>query len=79
VTEGGFSASVVEEAALAWLKCAGWSGLHGADIAPGEPAVERENFGQAGPIGSLSDVLLPKRVSEELRVQALGPLLRETA
>jgi len=31
-----FTESVVEEAALAWLKPLGYSVLHGPDIAPGE-------------------------------------------
>ncbi|MCC7014875.1 MAG: type I restriction endonuclease subunit R [Planctomycetes bacterium] len=42
--EVSFSESVVEEAALAWLRELGFSSLHGPEIAPGEPAAERENF-----------------------------------
>jgi type I restriction enzyme R subunit len=41
-----FTESVVEEAALAWLEGLGWQVLHGPDIAPGEPAAERADFGQ---------------------------------
>ncbi len=41
-----FTESVVEEAALAWLESLGWRVLHGPDIAPGEPAAERADFGQ---------------------------------
>jgi hypothetical protein len=68
-----------QEVALSWLEQTDWAASHVATVAPGEPAVERENFGQAGHTCSLCDALLPKRVSEELRVQALGPLLRESA
>jgi type I restriction enzyme R subunit len=38
---GGFSESVVEDAALAWLEALGYAVRHGPDIAAGEPAVER--------------------------------------
>ncbi|MCC6193723.1 MAG: type I restriction endonuclease subunit R [Burkholderiales bacterium] len=41
-----FNESVIEEAALAWLEAAGWQVGNGADIAPGEPAAERDDFGQ---------------------------------
>ena len=33
----GFTESVVEEAALAWLEGLGYTILHGPEIAPGEP------------------------------------------
>src|SRR3990172_10106960 len=42
----GFSESVVEEAALAWLKALGYTIAHGPDIAPGELAAERKDYGQ---------------------------------
>ena len=42
----GFTESVVEEAALAWLQGLGYSVLHGPDIAPGEPTAERKDYGQ---------------------------------
>jgi type I restriction enzyme R subunit len=45
-TVSAFTESVVEEAALAWLEGLGWRVLHGPDIAPGEPAAERVDFGQ---------------------------------
>jgi len=34
----GFTESIVEEAALAWLESLGWSVRHGIDIAAGESA-----------------------------------------
>jgi hypothetical protein len=42
-----FTESVVEQAALAWLESAGWTVKNGAEIAPGEPAAERDDYGQA--------------------------------
>jgi type I restriction enzyme R subunit len=39
----GFSESVVEDAALAWLKALGYAVLHGPDFAVGELAAERSN------------------------------------
>ena len=42
----GVTESVVEQAALAWLESVGWSVRHGAEIAPGELAAERSDYGQ---------------------------------
>jgi type I restriction enzyme R subunit len=53
----GFTESVVEEAALAWLASAGWQVGNGGAIAPGEPAAERDEFGQ---------VVLAQRLREAL-------------
>ena len=41
-----FTESVIEQAALAWLEALGYGVLHGPEIAPGEPAAERENYEQ---------------------------------
>lgn len=41
-----FTESVVEEATLAWLKGQGWALVQGPDIAPGEAAAERAEYGQ---------------------------------
>jgi type I site-specific restriction-modification system R (restriction) subunit len=41
-----FTESVVEQAALAWLESAGWTVKNGVEIAPGEPAAERDDYGQ---------------------------------
>jgi len=53
----GFTESVVEEAALSWLERSGWTVCPGASIAPGEPAAERDDYGQ---------VTLPRRLQEAL-------------
>jgi type I restriction enzyme R subunit len=36
----GFSESVVEQAALAWLEAIGWQVRNAVEIAPGEPVAE---------------------------------------
>jgi type I restriction enzyme R subunit len=40
---GGFTESIVEDAALAWLQALGYEVLHGPDIAAGEPGAERSD------------------------------------
>jgi type I restriction enzyme R subunit len=63
-----FAESVVEEAALEWLKERGYAVHHGQEIGPGELAAERADFGQ---------VVLERRVREAL--EALNPDLPEEA
>lgn len=41
-----FGESIVGPAALAWLECVGWQVLSCAEIAPGEPTVERDDDGE---------------------------------
>lgn len=41
--DGYICESMVEDAALAWLKELGFEVLYGPDIAPGEPAAERSD------------------------------------
>ena len=41
-----FTESVVEDAALEWFGELGYSILHGPEMAPGEPASERESYEQ---------------------------------
>ncbi|GIK15596.1 MAG: hypothetical protein BroJett003_05600 [Planctomycetota bacterium] len=61
-----FTESTVESAALAWLESAGWGIAHGPEIAPGEPAAERDDYGQ---------VVLHRRLRDTLARQLyeLGP------
>jgi len=54
--------SEIESAALDWLKALGWETLFGPEIAPGEPAAERVNYGQ---------VVLERRLRQAL--QRLNP------
>jgi len=49
--------SVVERAALAWIERAGWAVKNGAEITPGEPAAERDDYGQ---------VILPQQLRDAL-------------
>ena len=64
-----FTESVVEDAALAWLKSLGWSITHGPDIAPEAPAAERIDYGQAVLVQRLRDSLA--RLNPALPAEAL--------
>src|SRR5260370_13447502 len=52
-----FTESIVEEASLSWFEELGYTVLHGAHIAPGEPHAERSNY---------SDVVLADRLRAAL-------------
>jgi type I restriction enzyme, R subunit len=56
---GGFAESVVEGAALAWLKDIGWHIAHGPDLAEGELGAERND-------PNCRDVVLEGRLSKAL-------------
>jgi len=58
----GISESIIEQAALDWLKAIGWGTIFGPDIAPDMLAAERENYGQ---------VVLERRLRQAL--QRLNP------
>ena len=70
-----FTESVVEQAALAWLEGAGWSVRNGADIAPGEPAAERDDYGQVVLAQRLRDALA--RLNPALPAEALDDAFRK--
>ncbi|MHC9061187.1 type I restriction endonuclease subunit R, partial [Nitrospira sp. CMX1] len=55
----GFSESLVEDAALAWLEALGYIVLHGSDIAVGEPGAERSD-------PNYRDTILERRLRESL-------------
>ena len=57
MTDRGFTESVVEQAALAWLESLDWSVTHGLEIAPGEAGAERADYAQ---------VILEARLREAL-------------
>jgi type I restriction enzyme R subunit len=71
----GFTESVVEEAALAWLASAGWQVCNGGAIAPGEPAAERDEFGQVVLAQRLRDALA--RLSPTLPPETLEDAFRK--
>jgi len=56
---GGFTESVVEDAALAWLEALDYAVLHGLEIAAGEPGAERGD-------PNYRDVLLERRLRQAL-------------
>jgi GxxExxY protein len=58
--------SIVEDAALTWFRELGYEVGHGPQMAPGEPAAERDSFG---------DVLLVGRLREALR--QLNPAIHQ--
>jgi len=59
-----FAESVVEDAALTWFESLGWRVAFGLDIAPGEPAAERNNH---------REVILEQRLRDSL--SRLNPIL----
>ena len=70
-----FTESVVEQAALAWLESAGWQIRNGAEIAPGEPAAERHDYGQVVLAQRLRDALA--RLNPALPSEALEDAFRK--
>ena len=71
----GFSESIVEEAALAWLESLGWQVRHGIEITPGEPAAERDDYGQVILAQRLRDAL--GRLNPDLPAEALEEAFRK--
>ena len=70
-----FTESVVEQAALAWLESVGWQVRNGAEIAPGEPAAERDDYGQVVLAQRLRDALA--RLNPALPAEALEDAFRK--
>ncbi len=71
----GFTESVVEEAALAWLESLGYTIKHGLEIAPGELLAERAHYGQVVLGRRLRDSLA--RLNPELPPEALDDAFRK--
>lgn len=73
----GFTESVVEDAALAWLESLGYSVLHGPDIAVGMPAAERSdpNYRDVILEGRLRQALV--RLNPDLPPEALEDAFRK--
>jgi len=70
-----FNESTVEQAALAWLEGAGWQVRNGAEIAPGEPAAERDDYAQPILERRLRDALA--RINPGLPADALDEAFRK--
>ena len=71
----GFTESVVEQAALAWLEGTGWQVRCGAEIAPGEPAAERDDYAEVVLARRLRAALA--RLNPALPAEALDDALRK--
>src|SRR5258706_11318192 len=70
-----FSESVVEDAALAWLECLGYTVKHGPEIAPGELFAERGDYGQVFLATRLRDALV--RLNPALPTEAIDDAFRK--
>lgn len=72
------SESTVEDAALTWFGELGYTLAHGPDLAPGEPAAEREGFGDVVLVGRLREAIrrLNPAIPEDAREDALRKVLR---
>jgi type I restriction enzyme R subunit len=71
----GFTESVVEEAALAWLESIGWRIAHGPEMAPDLPAAERRDYAEVLLSQRLRDALA--RLNPDLPAEALEDALRK--
>ncbi len=70
--------SIVEDAALTWFGELGYAVGHGPHMAPGEPAAERESFGEVVLVGRMRAALqkINPMIPEEVREEALLKVLR---
>ena len=70
--------SIVEDAALTWFGELGYAVGHGPQMAPGEPAAERDSFSEVVLVGRLREALrqLNPAIPEEAREEALRKVLR---
>src|SRR3989344_3356727 len=70
--------SIVEEAALTWFRELGYAIGHGPHMAPGEPAAERDSFGDVVLVGRLREAIwrLNPAIPEEAREDALRKVMR---
>ena len=70
--------SIVEDAALEWFGELGYAVGHGPQLAPGEPAAERDSFGEVVLVGRLRDAIrrLNPAIHEEAHEEALRKVLR---
>lgn len=70
--------SIAEEAALSWFAKPGYTIAPGPHLAPGEPAAERDAFGDVVLLGRLRDAIwrLNPTIPEDAREDALHKVLR---
>ncbi len=72
---GTFAESAIEQAALDWLKSLGFNVVFGGDIAPEEPAAERQNYGEVILAGRLRAAL--ERINPNVPPGALEDAFRK--
>ena len=60
--------SIVEDAALEWLGELGYAVGHPPHLAPGEPAAERDSFGEVVRVGRLREVI--RRIDPDIPREA---------
>ncbi|GAB4324734.1 MAG: type I restriction endonuclease subunit R [Candidatus Zixiibacteriota bacterium] len=72
---GRLTESEIESAALAWLEALGYTILSGPEIAPGEPAAEREDYEQVILESRLRQAL--QRLNPQVPADALEEALRK--
>ena len=72
--------SIVEDAALGWFRELGYAIGHGPQLAPGEPAAERDSFGEVVLVGRLREAIrrLNPAIPEEASACALHADRRAT-
>lgn len=70
--------SIVEDAALTWFGELGYAVGHGPKLAPGEPAAERDSFGDVVLVGRLREAIrrLNPTIPNEAREEAFRKVLR---
>ncbi|MDQ5979904.1 MAG: hypothetical protein QG602_2879 [Verrucomicrobiota bacterium] len=72
--------SIVEDAALEWFGELGYAVGHGPHLAPGEPAAERDSFGEVVLVGRLREAIqrlnpaISSRTLLTMRVPAVAGL-----
>jgi type I restriction enzyme, R subunit len=66
---------IIEQAAIAWLESPGWMVKHGAAIAPGKLAAERDDFSQVVLMQRLRDALV--RINPTLAAEILNDAFRK--
>ncbi|PQO33285.1 DEAD/DEAH box helicase [Blastopirellula marina] len=73
-----FNESTVEQAAQSWFEEIGYAVVNGPDIAPGEPAAERDSFADVVLVDRLRDAIdrLNPTIPEEAKEDALRKVLR---
>jgi hypothetical protein len=79
MTERGATEAVVERAAVAWPESVGWAVNNGAQVAPGEPAAESDEYVQVGLEQLERLTLLPTRSSGERKVRNAGRFIGEAS